>query len=473
MPANTTHPDYDARKGQWARCRAAVAGQDAVHDGKQAYLPRLSEQTDAEYDAYRTRTPWYGATGRTLDGLVGMIFRSAPRFEAPAALKVFAEDITLGGVTLDGIARDVTEEVLQMGRIGLLVEYPQVAEQPNNLAAASAMNLRPYVTVYKTEHIVNWKLARVNNAMQPVLIVLQESYDVDGDEFESKTATQYRALILGAAGYLQRVYREQGEKKEWVQFGGDVVPLKGGAPLTAIPFYPFGPRALSMEMQQSPLLDLVDLNLSHYRTAADLEHGAHFTGLPTPFIAGMTQEVDASGIAQPIRIGSSTAIVSGDPAASATYMEFTGQGLGALERLMDRKEKQMAALGARMLAPEKAGVEAADTLSMRHNGEDSVLAGIAVLVAYGITEMLTFMGEWAGIAGELKYTLNTDYLPKGMSAQDIAALVAAWQQGAISYQTLFAKLQQGEVIAADVTEEEEQARSVTQAPQLTTPPAEE
>lgn len=460
MPVNTQADAYKDRAPQWARCRAAIAGQDAVHAGKEAYLPRLGEQTDPEYSAYKCRAPWYGATGRTMEGMVGMVFRTDPVLEAPEALKKFTLDITLSGITLDGMAREALSEVLGLGRYGLLVEYPQVAQQPASLAAASEQNLRPYVTVYKTEHIVNWKLQRVNNAMQPVMVVLQESYEIPVDEFESQCATQYRVLLLVEGKYLQRVYREN-EKKEWIQFGEDIVPTKNGKPLDALPFYPFGPESLSMDVQQSPILDLVDLNLSHYRTAADLEHGAHFTGLPTPFIAGIQLEPN-----EKIKIGSSQAIVSPDPQAKASFMEFTGQGLGSLERLMDRKEKQMAALGARMLAPEKAGVEASDTLSQRHNGEDSVLAGIAKLVAYGIEEMLAFMADWAGIAGEVKYELNTDYLPKGMTAQELTAVIAGWQQGAYSFQTLFENLQRAEIIAADSTPEDEQARIGSEGPTL-------
>jgi hypothetical protein len=460
MPANTQAKQYEERAPQWARCRAAIAGQDAVHAGKVAYLPRLGEQTDAEYDAYRMRAPWYGATGRTLDGMVGMVFRSDPTLEAPEALKKFCDDITLSGVSLDGIARQAMSEVVGPGRFGLLVEYPQVVQQPASLAAASAQNLRPYVTAYKTEHIINWKLQRVNNAMQPVMVVLQESHEEAVDEFESKCETQYRVLILENGAYVQRVYREN-EKKEWVQIGPDIIPTKNGAPLPAIPFFPFGPEALTIDPQQSPILDLVDINLSHYRTAADLEHGAHFTGLPTPVLFGVQLNEGET-----IKIGSSAALVFPTPDGSASYMEFTGQGLGSLERLMDRKEKQMAALGARMLAPEKAGVEAANTLSMRHNGEDSVLAGIAKLVATGLTEVLAFMAEWAGIAGTVAYSLNTDYLPKGMSAQDLTALMSAWQQGGLSYQSLFENLQRSEIIAADVTPEEEQARIGSEGPTL-------
>lgn len=462
MPVDTCHPDYRNRVDQWRRCRDAVEGEDAVHDAQVAYLPKLTAQSTDEYAAYVRRAGWYGATGRTLDGMLGMVFRKAPVLEAPTALEKLTKDITLTGVTLDGLAREVLREVEQVGRVGLLVEYPTVGQQPASLAEMEARNLRPYVSVYRAEHIVNWKIARVNNSMQPVQVVLKETYEIQVDDFEVECKVQYRVLSLDKDSvYVQRVYREANGSTVaaplWQEMTDmAVVPQMDGMPLQAIPFYPFGPEELSMRVQSPPLLDLVDVNFSHYRTTADLEHGAHFTGLPTPVLSGFTNTFDPAGNAVPIRIGSSQAIVSADPAARATYMEFSGTGLGALEKLLDRKEAQMAALGARMLAPEKAGVEASATLGMRHNGEDSVLGGTVKLVAYGMTEMLRFMATWARIGGEVSYTMNTEYVPAGLSAQDVTALVTAWQTGAISQQVLFQNLQRGEIIDADLSIEDMQ-----------------
>ena len=45
-----------------------------------------------------------------------------------------------------------------------------------------------------------------------------------------------------------------------------------------------------------------------------------------------------------------------------------------------------------------------------------------------------------------------------MTAQDIASLISAWQQGAISGEVLFSNLQAGEIIPAGITYEEEQER---------------
>ena len=65
MPANSTHPDYDASAAEWLRARDVLAGEDAVKAGGERYLPRLDSQTDEEFLAYRKRASFFNATSRT------------------------------------------------------------------------------------------------------------------------------------------------------------------------------------------------------------------------------------------------------------------------------------------------------------------------------------------------------------------------------------------------------------------------
>lgn len=455
------HPEYEAMLPKWQRCRDALAGQDAVHKAGRKYLPALTDQEPAEYEAYLKRASYYPASGRTWQGLIGLVFRQAPHEEAPAAAEPLLEDVTLAGNSAEHFAREIMGEIEAVGRYGVLVEFPRVVQQPGSLAEASAQNLRPYATGYKAEAIINWRVERVGNVMKPTLVVLAEKHKTAG-MFTTTEEDQIRALLLLEGRYVQQVWRKPEKSGDWTMVE-QIVPLRNGAPLDFIPFFAFGPEENSLHCQEPPLLDLVDVNLSHYRTTADLEHGAHYTGLPTPFIAGVTL-----GENEKIRIGSSTAIVSPMPEAKASYLEFTGQGLGALEKLLDRKEAQMAAIGARMLMPEKAAVEAAETVAMRHNGENSVLAGQANLTSQGVQAVLNTMREWAGITGEIAFRLSTDFLPGRMSAQDLDALVKSWQAGAISKRTLFTNLQMGEIVEPGKTFEEEEAEAAEDAPQLGT-----
>jgi hypothetical protein len=204
------------------------------------------------------------------------------------------------------------------------------------------------------------------------------------------------------------------------------------------------------------------VNLSHYRTSADYEHGAHFCGLPTVVVTGYRPDEKAS----PLYIGSAKAWVFSQPDASATYLEFTGQGLGALATLKAEKEAAMAALGARMLAPDKKEAEAAETAAIHRSGEVSVLATIAQTLARAMEQALTWVAEWNATAGDVDFKLNTDYFPMPLASADITALVGAWQQGAISKETLFYNLKRGELIPEDTTLEDEEAAIGDEPPVL-------
>ena len=76
-------------------------------------------------------------------------------------------------------------------------------------------------------------------------------------------------------------------------------------------------------------------------------------------------------------------------------------------------------------------------LKQRTNGENSVLAAMANLVSAQLSKMLSFMALWAGSQQVVTVTLNTDFNPSGLTAQELTALVAAYQGGAISEQVLF------------------------------------
>jgi hypothetical protein len=213
------------------------------------------------------------------------------------------------------------------------------------------------------------------------MVVLRESAQIQLDEFESQSVTRYRVLDLDVV-YRQRVFEED-KHGNIQQIGDDILPLANGKTMTFIPFEFVGVRDNSPCVDKPPLLDLVDVNLSHYCTSADLEHGRHFTGLPTPVVCGVQLEAGQS-----LSIGSAKAWVFPDPQAKATFLEFTGQGLGELREAMREKESMMATLGARMLAPESKGIESAQTASIHRAGENSVLASISQSISISLTHIL-------------------------------------------------------------------------------------
>jgi hypothetical protein len=455
MAVDTKNSEYHEYYEQWERCEHASEGQDEIHEYGVKYLPRLSGQTDQEYHAYKQRALYYNATARTLDGLTGMLFLKPEVITAPAAMDNIIADVTMGGLSLHQFTEIISEEVITIGRCGVLVDYPPIVNAVT-LAQAQAQGARPYATMYDAESIINWKTGRINNVEQLTMVVLEEENEIAVDEFESKCEPQWRVLDLGDGGiYRQRVFRK--DKRGEFVLVDEVYPQINGRPLNKIPFEFFGVRDNSPCVDKPPLLDLVDVNLSHYRTTADYEHGLHFTGLPTPVVTGYYSDDKSASL----RIGSGTAWLLPDPQSKAFYLEFTGQGLAELREALRSKEAMMATLGARILAPEKRAAESAQTANIHRSSENSVLASIAQSISIGLTHVMEYLRDWSGVTGDVKIELNRDFIPNSMTAQDLDSLVKAWQSGSISHQTLFDNLVAGDIITQDVSFDDEMERIAT------------
>lgn len=459
MAIDTEHPEYKNKKEQWEKLRDCSAGQESVQGQGTKYLPKLSGQSDEDYKAYKGRAAFYNATGRTVDGLSGMVFRKSPVINVPEGLKPYLNDITLNGMSLMGFAEELIDDSITVGRAGILVDFPSTPAGVTR-AQAEAANIRPFMKHYTAENIFNWKVEGINNTQVLTQVRLWECAEVPGgNEFDSSERKQIRVLDLDPSNgnYRQRVFikvkNAQGVE-EWQQLGLDVVPTKNGMPLKAIPFYFVGVKNGMPSVDKPPLIDLANINLSHYVSTADLEHGAHFTGLPTAVITGHTDVAEDGQNAQEYRIGAATAWVFPNPETKVQYLEFNGQGLEALEKRIEKKEQQMAFLGARMLQPEKAGIEAAQTVQIRQMGEVSVLASLTEATSETIEKALAFMSDWAGFGDKVEFHLNKDFIAVAMTAQELTALLATWQAGGIAFEDFLDNLKRGEIVREERTADE-------------------
>lgn len=481
MSVKYQHRDYIKMIDQWERCEDVCDGQSKIHSQGTKYLDRLTGQSQAEYLSYLHRTPFYNATWRTLVGLQGMLFRKPPKVEVPPPIATMLEDVTLAGDSLHMLALEVAEECLKLGRVGLFVDYPVV---PENTTAADAMlkNYRPSIRTYCAESIINWKTATINNKTILSMVVLKECIEEVKDEFESVEKEQYRVLDMvekPVNGVLKHCYRVRvfqieitnGVEKD-VLIGEETWPKINGAYLDTIPFQFISVDNVNWEVDEPPLIDLVDMNISHYKTTADYEHGCHFTGLPTPVISGYAPQLDNEGEQTSFSIGSTTAWVFPRPDAKASYLEFTGQGLQALRDNLAMKEARMAVLGARMLEVQVRGVESANTAAIHRSGEQSMLASVAQSISIGIQKALVVFCKFAGVTDKdsIKFELNRDFFPVPMDALTITALIAGWQNAAYSYDTLFNKLKDGDIIGRDSTVERELALIASNPPAILNAP---
>jgi len=424
------------------RCRDVIAGEDAVKCRGEMYLPKLSGTDENEYRGYLMRAMFYGAADRTVRGLAGAVLRKAPNVKAPDSLKELLMRFSRDGDTLEQMSKCVIEEVLGVGRVGLLVDAPD------------SDGADPYVAIYFAENIINWRVEQVNGIRALTQVVLKESVEEPDpiDQFVTIEIEQYRVLVLRNINdkweYQVELWRKRlkpvatkgdTHEVEWFVYETSTPTIAGGKSLEFIPFIFVNQTSITPDVQKGPLLDLVNVNLSHFRTSADLEHGRHFTALPTAWVAGFDSRKTR------LAIGSSIAWVSDNPQAQAGFLEFTGAGLGSLQVAMSDKEKLMAVLGARLLEERSPMAEAAGTVKLRQSGEQSVLAHIAQSVSQALTTVLRWAILWKGDTGDASVELNQDFNLVGIDSQTLLALMNGVQNGMLSWDVMVYNLKRGEL----------------------------
>ncbi len=471
MAVDTQHEDYTNSVATWQFCRDMIAGDDAVKAKKETYVPRLSEQDDTQYLAMLNRPVYEGYTSRTLDGMTGLIFSKAPAVEAPESLKLSFDNIDLAGKTLTDLAQDTVEDVFATDRVGLLVDRASVDTKGMTNGEVEALKLRPFIKAYPTESIINWKYDSINNQQVLSLVVLKESKEKWSDEFTSEKETIYRVLSLEKGIYRVRIFENQtkGEGKnavtQWIATS-DIYPKMNNAPMTEIPFIGITSTSLGLDVKKPPLYDMAKVNLTHFKTNVEYYHGMHFTALPTPYMTGYQSDDD-----EEIKIGSTSILTLSDPSATLGYLEFSGDGLGTLEREKTNQKETMVVLGSNMLQSDKKTAEAENTVAMRNAGQNASIVSVADTVSRGIELALNIANKWNSSLEKVTYKLNTDYNLIKLDAQSLTAYVQAWLSGAMSHEELFLNLQKGELIKESKTFEEHQTQIEEETPNLSEPPA--
>lgn len=490
MPSTTTttkefalHPDYVRYSHDWQKCDDASEGDTAVKLRTTEYVPRLTgmagdHEGKQEYTAYLLRASWFGATGRTITGLTGTVLRKPPKVEFPD--EEFLKTVGSRDQPLLSMLQSTIQSILTMGRVGHLVDAGE---------SEGDENPRPYVTAYRAQDILNWHQEPLDGRLVTVRVVLHEIvHEPSSDKtkvYEMEALEQWRVLRLGTEAafdvqasidqkqavlaegfteseaakpfYFQEIWRK--EKDEQGRETGNLViikvitPRKVGARLwEEIPFIFSNTSHHLPEVEKPPLLDMVNVNFSHFRDSADLQHGLHFTALPTPYGFGFDPN-------QKLRIGAGVAWLSPEKDGSVGMLEFTGKGLGLVRETMEDKKREMAVLGSRLLEDQKTGVEAADAIRLRLTSDNSTLTNIAIVVSVSWTKLLKWLHDWTSAteSSSIEVLINLDFNPRKLSSDELKTLFLLLQQGGMSWETYYWNLQTGEMIPPGRTREEEEA----------------
>ncbi len=446
MPVSTEHPDYQKYLPVWARTRDAVKGAVAVKDKKHDYLPVPDNNSGDErkgtetvrYRQYIKRAVFTNFTGRTKNALVGAAFRKEPVVEIPDQLEYLRKDATGDGLSIIQMAKDELSNLLETGRCGFLVDYPQAGD---NLSAeeVAMLDLRASIVPYTAEAVVNWKTDTVRGRKMLVSVVLAENYLEPEDEFTHESKTQYRVLRLRDDGYTQQLYRDD------EPFGEEFYPRQSdGSVFDFIPFQFVGSKNNDATIDDAPLSDIADVNMAHYRNSADYEESCFLVGQPSLFLTtSLSNEQFKTMNPQGIKLGSRTGHVLGEQGA-ATLLQANPNQL-VLEA-MKNKEAQMVMIGARIITDRSAN-ETAEGARIRFASENSVLGDLVGNLSAAIVQCIEWVGLFMGAdTTETVFKINDEFYDKNVDPQLIMSMVTLLDRQIIGDEDIFSRLKAGGII---------------------------
>ena len=381
MPVSTEHADYTKYKTDWVKVRDSIAGESVIKSKDETYLPRsagMSGEYASAYEAYKERAHFPLVCAYALQGTLGVILNTQPEFKVPKKLEYILKRATNDGLTLNQLFLNMVSDVLQTGRVPLVVEIDQVANQFRFVK-------------YDAEDFINWKTKiNIKEATKELsLAVFKEPVDNASDEFDHGIKDGYTVLSILDNECIVRKYIQDRNNYE------SVTSLTYfGKPINKIPVFVAGSITNSIDVQPIPLLAVANASVQIYRKEADLSNAEYLSCNPTLVATGVVSEDEIPNI-----VGSSVLITLSDPTARVFYTTTDVAALDHVAKHIDSLYEEAIRHGVSLLESRK-GVEAADALRIRQSVQAATIYSIYLSVLGAITDGLKLMCRWADLDEE-------------------------------------------------------------------------
>jgi hypothetical protein len=432
--------DVIAMMPDWAVMAAVTRGTNYLRDLSETYLPQEPREDEDAYQTRVDRSVLSPYTSRLIETAAGAILRKPIHIEGDQYWLDLAQNIDGLGSNINEYARRALVSSLTYGHSAILVDYPAAATVLN-LAEERALGRRPYFVHVDAPQIWGWRKEPVTNRLLQVRI---HDYDVRPlNDFGEEQVEEMRVIYPG--------------RYDLYTLGQDVVEFtsSGGYSLTEIPLVPIYSNRRGLLISQPPLLDIANLNITHYQRQADLIHALHIAAMPTLVLEGWD---DTTGSAT---MGVNYAIAM-QPGNKAYYVQADATSFDAQMAELESLASQMSTLGVTKLFGQKFVAESAEAKRIDQAQSNSVLSIISQELESALNQAFAFAAQYVGMEPP-EITIDRDFDYYRLIGQDVAVLSQLNEAGKISDAMLLEILRRGEVLPDNINVEDELEASTTNA----------
>tara|TARA_R110002012_G_scaffold60605_2_gene158562 strand:+ start:6876 stop:8276 length:1401 start_codon:yes stop_codon:yes gene_type:complete len=412
---------YTEMARRWDLIEDLLGGTLAMRDAQQKWLPQETQESPLAYRARLDRSYLYGAFTDTVKKL------SAKPFSKPVdakegltpQLEDIADDADLNGRDITSFARDIFEDGITYGLAHILIDYPAIGAGLN-LAEERATGARPYFVRIKPTDLIAWQSTKQADGTEVVTQIRFKENRIEVDGFEEKVVEYIRVIT-------------ETEWQLWREKDGDwLLAEEGLHSFGEVPLATFYTARDGFMSARPPLEDLAWLNLAHWQSLSDQRNILRFARMGILFASGFSEEEIEGGVT----IGASQLTASTNPDAKLSYVEHSGNAIGAGEADLSKLEARMEVLGLQPLVASTGNATATARALDEAKTHSNIQAWIRGL-ENTLEQAYEKAGQWVASELPTDFTIDvfSDFGVTMSAGEDIKSLIAMKQAGMISHKT--------------------------------------
>lgn len=451
MSIDKKDSDFRSLEEKWNLVDALWKGTDGMRAAGQLYLPKFAGETDQNYTQRLMYTDLFNAYRKAVkDNVAKIMARNVSVENASDTIRAFEEDVDTQGRDLSTFVGDVLTNAMHHGVAYILVDMPRV-EEPVTLADYLTGEIRPYFVDIAATQVLSVRSRKTlrGEYLAYFKYAEQVTEEFGSDKSSNKYTTQIREFTRTEEGNVEfAVYRKNDE-------GWYVVDMGVMEGLSQIPIVPLYGNRTGYMIGEPVLMDLAELNVSHWKSTSDQKWALHYARAPI-LLAKMLSTVDDEGKVVEINVGPNSLVHGMTPESDLKYVEHSGAAIAAGRQELKDLEDQMAVLGLELVL-NRTGALTATEAAINSANQNSSLKKIAMDAENSIAMALYIAHLYYGIESEfegLEVNLNKEYLPVA-GEKGINEVLTLYRSGLISAGDLLKEFKRRQLLSPTHEIEEE------------------
>lgn len=418
----------------------------------EAYMPLEEREEVSQYRAKLSRAGLFPGVPSALDAVVSKPFSKPVTVEdLPSEFEPWVDNIDGEGSDLTQFTRDVMRAAVKHGKTHVLVDHTAGAEGAGT-TKADDKGKRPISVHVLATDLLSWKSATMEDGTEGIVEVRIHEIRTNEEtgkkeeflkiirpnDFEEHQNKAYRPpsyqLVTQRDNPLNESefydFRED-RQQSWVvttpitQFGPKDNPFR------SVPLVTIYTKRTGFMTAKPALMDLAEVNLTHWQSAGDQRNIMHVVRVPLLFGTGFAGDDKDGGIT----LGAGAAMLTQADTARLQYVEHSGSAVGLGADDLDSLEQTMEILGVRPLI-ERSGDMTATGVAFAANDQNTDALAWLLSVQTGIEAMFDLWGHWAGVDTEdIDVNIFADFSVKMGDAGEIKTLMELQAAGKITKET--------------------------------------